>query len=405
MSRTKEVFKPLEKGKVKVFSCGPSIYRRPHIGNYRTFLYEDLIIKYFEYLGYKVNHSTILTDIEDKTIIEARKAKKKIDSLTGDVAKIFSRESKLLKINLPDPIPAASTSVKQAAKLIKKLLESGHAYRFDSDIFFDPLKFKGFGKLFRLDMSGWPKKKVRFKRDTYNGRRWNRGDFILWHGYREGDIAYWDTEIGKGRPSWNIQDPSVVTEKLGYRIDISCGGIDNIFRHHDYNIAIIESVSGENYANYYMHGEHLIVNGKSMSKSRGNILYPEDVLKNKRMAHHLRFFLLYTHYRKKLNFTDARYNKACEYLNAIRLLARDLTSHGKMSGKANENSLSLLNRIKDDFEKSMNDDLGFGSAIDKLYKNMQELKVLKEKGFLDSAATIRLEKILRKIDDTAGVIF
>ena len=135
--------------------------------------------------------------------------------------------------------------MEQAVHLIRELLEKGYAYRYKADIFFDPLKFEGFGKLFRLDMSKWPKTKKRFKQDTYPGRRWNLGDFILWHGCKNRDKVCWDTEIGKGRPSWNIQDPAMISETLGYSLDIFCGGIDNLYRHHDYNIAVMESVSGE----------------------------------------------------------------------------------------------------------------------------------------------------------------
>ncbi len=333
MSRSKEVFQPIEQKKIKLFACGPSIYQRPHIGNYRTFLYEDLLIKYLEYSGYKVKHTIILTDIEDKAISEAKKKNQKISDLTTIAAKKFFEEAKLLNIKLPNPIPRSSTSIEQSAILIKKLMDTGYAYRYKGDIFFDALKFRDFGKLFRLDMRRWPKKKVRFKKDTYNGRRWNLGDFILWHGYKDGDITSWDTKIGKGRPSWNIQDPAVITKHLGYKVDINCGGIDNIYRHHDYTIAIIESVSKSPYANYYLHGEHLVVNGKSMSKSRGNILYPEDLLKKNLRPYHLRFFLLYRHYRKKLNFTGDKFKNSNHYIDLIRKTVFDLLNPQRTKNK------------------------------------------------------------------------
>ena len=179
---------------------------------------------------------------------------------------------------MPERIPRSSTSVEQAVYLIRKLLEKGCAYRHKGDIFFDPLKFEGFGKLFRLDMSKWPKTRKRFKQDTYPGRRWNLGDFILWHGCRKGDKVCWDTEIGRGRPSWNIQDPAMISETMGYSLDIFCGGIDNLYRHHDYNIAVMESVSGKELSRYWLHGQHVLVGGKKMSKSLHNIVYPEDLL-------------------------------------------------------------------------------------------------------------------------------
>lgn len=327
MSRTKETFRPRADHEVKIFTCGPSIYRRPHIGNYRTFLYEDILVRYLLYKGYKVNRVINFTDVEDKTISEAIDRQKKISEVTNEVAAHFYSETKLLRIKTPAKIPTSATSVNQAAKIIKILIDKGFAYWYEGDVFFDPLKKKDFGKLYRLDMKNWPKKKVRFKHDTYNGNRWNRGDFILWHGYKEGDIAFWDTEIGKGRPSWNIQDPAMITENLGNEVDINCGGIDNIYRHHDYNIAIMEALSGTTYANYYLHGEHLIVDGKKMSKSAGNIFYPDELIAGEGVRpEHLRFFLTATkHYRKKLNFTKEHFSKQSAHLDEVRALIAQLT--------------------------------------------------------------------------------
>ncbi len=138
-----------------------------------------------------------------------------------------------------------------------------------------PLKFPGFGKLFGLDMSKWPKKKVRFHKDTYPGVQWNLGDFILWHGYKDGEKAYWDTGIGRGRPSWNIQDPAMVSRYFDETLSVYCGGIDNLYRHHDYTLAILESIRPYPMARFWLHCHHLLVNGRKMSKSRGNIYYTD----------------------------------------------------------------------------------------------------------------------------------
>jgi cysteinyl-tRNA synthetase len=405
MSRSKEVFQPIEQKKIKLFACGPSIYQRPHIGNYRTFLYEDLLIKYLEYSGYKVKHTIILTDIEDKAISEAKKKNQKVSDLTTIAAKKFFEEAKLLNIKLPNPVPRSSTCIEQSAILIKKLMDTGYAYRYKGDIFFDALKCRDFGKLFRLDIRRWPKKKVRFKKDTYNGRRWNLGDFILWHGYKDGDIISWDTKIGKGWPSWNIQDPAVIVKNLGYKLDINCGGIDNIYRHHDYTIAIVESISKNSYANYYLHGEHLVVNGKSMSKSRGNILYPEDLLKKNLRPYHLRFFLLYRHYRKKLNFTGDKFKNSNNYIDLIRKTAFDLLTYKEPKIKANAEVSVLIEKIKNEFEKNMNNDLGLGIAIDSIFAILVKLKNIKNIDGLGLKNISTLESILRKIDSVTGVIF
>lgn len=244
MSRKKEVFNALKGKKVKMFTCGPSIYQRPHIGNYRTFLYEDVLQRYLEYLGYEVVRVLNFTDVEDKAIADAKKERTTLRELTSRWAKQFFEDIRVLRIKPPTYNPRSSTSIDQAVFLIKRLLARGYAYRYDGDIFYDPTKFKGFGRLYRLDMSRWPKEKRRFRRDTYNGLRWNLGDFILWHSYGGGDEVHWDTEIGRGRPAWNVQDAAMATKHLGFQIDLSCGGIDNLYRHHDYTIAVVEAVSG-----------------------------------------------------------------------------------------------------------------------------------------------------------------
>lgn len=402
MSRSKEVFRSREYHQVKMFTCGPSTYRRPHIGNYRTFLYEDILVKYLEYRGYEVKRIINFTDVEDKMLEEAVKKGQTPEAIAGEVAGYFFKETELLKIKLPPQIPRASTSVPQAVLLIRKLLNKRAAYWHDGNVFFDPLKFKDFGKLFRLDMSRWPKKKVRFKRDTYTGQRWNRGDFILWHGFRNGDTAVWDTEIGRGRPSWNIQDPAMVTENLGYQIDINCGGIDNIYRHHDYNIAVIESVSGKKYANYYLHGAHLIVDGRPMSKSRGNILYPQDVLAKGYRPHHLRFFLIYAHYRQKLNLTERRLREAKNRLDAIRGLIEELLSAGSAQITVDPRLDQLIGRLGGSFERHMDDDLEVGASIDGLHELLLEIR--KKFPPLPAGARKKLRGELARIDSVLGVL-
>lgn len=400
MSRSKQEFRPRVAGQVKIFTCGPSTYRRPHIGNYRTFLYEDLLVRYLEYRGLQVHRLINFTDVEDKMLQEAVELGSTPQQIAEEVARHFFAEAALLKIKLPATIARASTSVEAAVELIQKLVAKGVAYWHEGNVFFDPLKYPGFGRLYRLDMEDWPQRKIRFKKDTYNGMRWNRGDFILWHGHKEGDLSVWDTAIGRGRPSWNIQDPAMVAQHLGYEIDINCGGIDNIYRHHDYNIAVIESVSGTTYANYFLHGAHLIVGGRPMSKSRGNILYPQDVLDWGFQPHHLRYFLIHAHYRKRLNLTRERFRAAAERLDELRSLAAGLLRAGDGPGSA-----SCLPRIDDltaAFEKAMDDDLSAGQAIEGLFRSLKDLRT--HCAPLSAAEADRLRSRLQRFDEVLGVL-
>lgn len=405
MSRSMENFESREGNLVKMFTCGPSVYRRPHVGNYRTFVWEDLLQRYLGYLGYRVERVINLTDIEDKSLAEAERHEVDVGQLTGEVVDRFLDECRLLKIDLPETIPRSSTSVDQAVELIKVLLEKGCAYRHKGDIFFDPLKYKGFGRLFGLDMSRWPTEKRRFRRDTYPGRRWNLGDFILWHGAGEGDDPTWSTEIGRGRPAWNIQDPAMITKHLGASIDICCGGIDNLYRHHDYNLAVIEAASGVDFARFWIHGEHLLRQGKKMSKSLGNIVHVEDLIRDGRTADHLRFFLLYGHHRKRMNLTPSGFENAASRLDGLRRRVRRIVSDEVAAGRGAMSAGDPAGPLVDDFNRHMNDDLDAKSAIDSLMLNMEGIERLRESGSLDESGRQRVKDALMRIDGALQFLF
>jgi len=410
MTRQKEPFRPENgraRGTIRMFSCGPSIYSAPHIGNYRTFIWEDVLQRYLEYQGYEVKRVINLTDIEDKAIEEAQERGLPVGELTGAIAGRFIEEARLLRIKLPERIPRSSTSVQQAVYLIRKLIEKGYAYRYKADIFFDPLKFKDFGKLFRLDMSKWPKTRKRFKRDTYPGLRWNLGDFILWHGCEAGDEVCWDTEIGRGRPSWNVQDPAMISETLGYCLDIFCGGIDNLYRHHDYNIAVMESVSGKELARYWLHGQHVLVDAKKMSKSLHNIVYPGNLIEQGFSWEQIRFYLLSRQYRKKLNLSMDGVRAASSKLDALRAMTRDLSIPGEKTERIidNETVSSLTEDLTASFDAGMNDDLDTPSALEGLFGAVQRLHFLHKIGRIGTEQTRTIEERLRKADSVLQVLF
>jgi cysteinyl-tRNA synthetase len=209
-------------------------------------------------------------------------------------------------------------------------------------------------------MSKWPKKKRRFHKDTYPGTPWNKGDFIIWDGCKQSGVCY-QTPIGGGRPAWNIQDASIVTNHLGFSIDVACGGIDNLVRHHDYALAVAEAVSGKQFSRYWLHGAHLFVNGKKMSKSKGNVYYPSDLLARGFSGDHLRFFLIYGHYRKKLNFTWEKMAEASHKLDSFRSMIGDLKE--QKSGRSDSKIEELTSKIVSDFQDSMNADLAVKSAF------------------------------------------
>jgi cysteinyl-tRNA synthetase len=387
-----------------MYTCGPSTYQKAHIGNYRTFLFEDLLQRYMEHLGYKVKRLITLTDVEDKAIAQAKKENLTIEELTRKNEAIFFQDFKLLRIKTPDYVIRASSAVDQAAKLIAELLEKGYAYwytyRDARNAYFDPLKFTGFGKLAHLDMNRWPKKKRCFHKDTYPGTPWNLGDFILWHGCQQDDVCY-QTSIGSGRPAWNIQDAAIVTKYLGFTIDVACGGIDNLVRHHDYTLAVAEAVSGKEFSKHWLHGGHLFIEGKKMSKSTGNVYYPNDLLEKGFSGEHLRFFLIYGHYREKLNFTFEKLAETSQKLDSFKSMVKALQE--PKYDNSGSHTEAVASSIVSGFESCMNNDLDVKSAFDSLY---QAIKTLYEKHkALSSEDVNSIIYSLRRIDTFLQCIF
>ena len=404
LTRKIEPFHPSEDLQVKMYTCGPSTYQRAHIGNYRTFLFEDLLQRYMEYLGYKVTRLMTLTDVEDKALTQAEKENLTVEEITRKNEAIFFKDFKLLHIKKPEYATRASSAVDQAAKLVSELNQKGYVYWYKHEgimnAYFDPLKFKGFGKLAHLDMNKWPKKKRRFHKDTYPGTPWNMGDFIVWHGCGLCGVCY-NTSIGSGRPAWNIQDAAIVTKHLGFSIDVACGGIDNLVRHHDYNIAISEAASGKAFCRYWLHGGHLFVDGKKMSKSKGNVYYTTNVTAKGFSGEQLRFFLIYGPYRKKLNFTWEKIKVVSQKLESLKKMVSEIIQ--SKSIRSDEKLVVLARTLVPVFEASLNNDLDVKGAFDNLYETICELH--RKRDLLTAEDVKSILDDLKKIDVVLQCLF
>lgn len=404
-----DVFEPKENRKVKLVTCGPSIYQLPHIGNYRTFMFEDILQRYLEYLGYDVQRLINITDVEDKTLVEAARRKSSPSELTQKNIEFFLEELKQLKIKVPDFIERSSSSVNEAVEIVEILLEKGyaywHMYNGRKNVYFNPLKFEGFGKLYGLDMTKWPKQRRRYHRDNYSGDRWNKGDFILWRGYKNGDSIFWDTKLGKGYPAWNIQDQAMVKKTFDFDVDIWCSGIDSTHRHHDYIIATVEPIVGKTFVNYWLHCAHLFFDGEKMSKRKGNIKYPKDLIKTKCLWNHIRFFLIYGHYRRKLNFTYDNYSKTCDLLISFQELVNKIRVPEGSKHTSSPTAKKIVTSIKTNFEKYMNNDLRVKTAFNSLYDNISKLVTLNEKNQLSEEDSKKAIAQLEEINHVLQVIF
>ncbi len=363
LGKKMETFRPVNRRVVTVFTCGPSVYQRAHVGNFRTFLFEDILVRYLAYSGYTVTRGMNLTDIEDKAIEEAKKKRVSVQQLTEKNIAEFLDEMRLLRMKIPDYLPRASRSVDEAADIAARLIDLGIAYRCKGNVYFDPVKFPGFGKLYGLDMTQWPRKKRRFHKDTYPGIQWNLGDFIIWHGCKKGDRVCWDTKIGKGRPAWNIQDPAMIRPHFHETLSIYCGGIDNLYRHHDYTLAILESLEPYPMAKYWLHCHHLYVNGHKMSKSKGNVYYTDTLLNQGYGAREIRFFLIYGQYGEALNFSDAAMRRAALKLRGLRTTVARIKK--KATAKPDPHT-KTAGKIRKGFSASMDDNLNVKAAFDGL---------------------------------------
>jgi len=400
LGKKPEPFKPVNQKVVTLFTCGPSVYQRAHIGNFRTFLFEDILVRYLEYSGYPVKRGMNFTDVEDKAIQEAETRKISLKALTDGNIDNFVREMRLLRMKVPDYLLRASEAIDESVEIIEQLLRLKIAYWYRENVYFDPLKFPGFGKLYGLDMSKWPVKKKRFHKDTYPGLNWNLGDFILWHGCKTGDKTCWDTRIGRGRPSWNIQDPSMISQHFNETLSIYCGGFDNLFRHHDYSNAILESIRPYPMARFWLHCYHLMVNGQKMSKSRGNIYYTDTLRDQGYDMDQIRFFLIYGYYRKKLNYSEQAIRFAADKLKTFKERMKTLRGGADRNADANvdENAAGKVNTL---FTERMDDDLDVRGAFDALYDflmttNMKDITRPVASGYL---------KALKAIDQVLQVLF
>jgi len=407
LTQKTEPFTPMNDKAVKMYTCGPSTYQRPHIGNYRTFLFEDILQRYLEYKGYPVTRLMTLTNIEDKAIVQAFMTGLTVEQLTSRNESLFFHDFQNLRIKRPDLPIRASTIVDQAVDLTKTLLDKGVAYRYRyhgaENVYFDPLKFKGFGKLAHLDMSKWPKERRRFHLDTYPGTPWNLGDFVLWRGCKANERVCWDTELGRGRPAWNLQDAAIVTKHLGFSVDVACGGVDNLVRHHDYTLAVAESVSGKPFARYWLHGGHLFVDGKKMSKSLGNVLYPEHLTEKGYSNQHIRFFLIYGPYREKRNFTWQNLLETSKKLDAFKAAVEELKNADAKN--SDPKAKALAERLQAVFERGMDDNLDVKAAFDELHKTLLDLNNYVRAGKLSAVDSQTAINRLRAVDQVLQVIF
>ncbi len=401
-----ETFQPIQKEIVKLYTCGPTVYDFAHIGNYRAYMFEDLLKRFLRFMGFKVIHVMNITDVDDKTIKGANAKGLSLAEYTQKYTKAFFAGLDTLKIARADYYPRATENVREMADMVKVLYEKGYAYQKEGSYYFDISKFKDYGKLSNINQKEL-KSGVRIDSDEYEKESVH--DFALWKARKEGEV-YWETEIGPGRPGWHIECSVMSAKYLGDSFDIHCGGVDNIFPHHENEIAQSEAATGKKFVNYWLHCQHLIRDGQKMSKSRGNIITLEELIDSYNadpMA--LRLLLLSTHYRKMLNFTFAALNQAKSSLDRINEFVSQLGSLSLEEGETSE-VLALVNEMRQKFIQALSDDLNFSSSLTAVFEMIKKVNILTAQNKIlktDAKNVIKaiasINKVLRIVSFPPGI--
>jgi cysteinyl-tRNA synthetase len=389
-SRELEEFKPRDPGerKIGMYTCGPTVYSRAHIGNFRAYIFEDLLQRHLELRGYKVHRITNITDVDDKTIRGAREAGIPLTKFTAQFKEAFFEDIQTLRIKRADEFPSATDRryIDKMIEMIGALISRGLAYQADDkSVYFRINKFPGYGKLAHFDLTQL-QSTGRVKHDEYDKE--HIGDFALWKAWDEedGDVK-WDSPWGPGRPGWHIECSAMATASLGDQVDIHCGGVDNIFPHHEAEIAQSEGVTGKKFVRYWLHCAHLLVDGQKMAKSLGNFYTVPDVLAKGYSGRELRYALLRVHYRVPLNFTWEGMNEARQAVARMDEWLARLRECGASLQLAKSSNGQVTNLLHD-FEEALDDDLNISAALGFLFESIRETNRAMDENKLDAASAI-----------------
>ena len=390
---------PLEPDHVRVYSCGPTVYGPAHVGNFRSFLFADLLVRYLRYRGLRVTWVMNITDVDDKIIKGARAEGVSIADVSQRYRESFLSDMRTLGVTIPDVMPCATEHIPQMAALIEKLLDGGHAYRTeDGSIFFRIASWPAYGRLARLDPDGM-RVGERVEADEYG--KDDVRDFALWKGPKP-DEPSWDTSIGSGRPGWHIECSAMSMEYLGQSFDIHTGGVDLIFPHHQDEIAQSEAATGKTFVAYWLHCAHLQMGGQKMAKSTGNIARVADVLSGGTSARALRLALMSAHYRMSLSFGDDSLASASSAVDRLDALLATLAAY-RSDGPDDATLGSLFASTREAFEVALDDDLNISPALAALFELVRELNRRIDARTLSTADAALAIGFVRDLDRVLGI--
>jgi cysteinyl-tRNA synthetase len=395
-----EEFQPLENNLVRMYACGPTVYDYGHIGNFRTFIFVDLLRRFLRQSGFKLKHAMNITDVDDKIIRNAAKQGVSVQEYTKKYEKAFLEDSSFLNIEKPDLLVRATDHIKQMAEFIKALADTGHAYRTeDGSYYFRIASFPSYGKLSKKDFGGIMEG-ARVDVDEYD--KDNARDFALWKAPKAGE-AFWETVIGPGRPGWHIECSTMSMEYLGKTFDIHLGGEDLIFPHHENEIAQSEALTGKTFARFWMHARFLLVEGEKMSKSLGNFYTLRDLILKGHKPSSLRFLLTSVPYRKQLNFTFDGLKQAAQAVERLRNFKLRLETAQFPSG-SKPAITDLANATVEKMKASLADDLNTAEALGAMFDMVREANSAADAGQLQQEDVAPLLDALSFFDEVFAVM-
>ena len=403
LTRSKDEFAPLDPSAVRMYTCGPTVYNFAHIGNFRAYAFEDILRRSLEFLGFKVTQVMNLTDVDDKTIRGAIAGGMPLNDFTQKYKTAFFDDLKTLGIEPAEFYPAATDHIPEMISLIETLIEKGVAYQApDNSVYFSVAKFDEYGKLARLNREGM-RAGVRISNDEYEKEA--VGDFAVWKAWdeKDGDVC-WDSPWGRGRPGWHIECSAMSMKYLGESFDIHTGGIDNLFPHHENEIAQAEAATGKPFAHTWLHCAHLRVNGEKMSKSAGNFFTLRDLLDKGYTGREIRFVLISGHYRQPLNFTFDSLDAAKTALSRIdEFVGKASAIAGAASPSASLPEFAATAITA--FSAAIADDLNVAEALASTHSIINHGNKLLADGALDQASAAAALDALKRMDSVLNVLF
>jgi len=399
LTGNQEVFTPQDNTTVRMYACGPTVYNFVHIGNLRAYVFEDILRRHLA-SKWKLKHVMNITDIDDKIITRSIETGKDLKSYTAPYTDAFFEDCERLRIQRPEVITPATDYIPDMIDLVKRLLEAGYAYREGDSIYYRISRFPNYGRLSKLDKR---ELKVGARVDADEYEKEEPRDFVLWKAPKDSREPRWQAPFGEGRPGWHLECSAMAMKQLGETLDIHCGGVDNIFPHHENEIAQSEAVTGHPFVRFWIHGEHLLVEGEKMAKSKGNFFTLRDLVEKGYEPLAIRYLLVSVRYRKQLNFTFDGLKEAKAALDRIKEFIFRLTM-AKLRPGSNPTLAAAITAARDQFEGSLDDDLNTSGALGAFFVLIGECNIAMAAGNLQEDNRGEIVKWIEIVDERLAII-